>query len=321
MRRLATGLFAILVLVVLFTTLAPLTHSNEWWIRAWDFPRVHIGIVAVLTALLGAAIYRRALALPLLLMVGCAIYQGARIFPYTPLAPMDIAMARDVAPERRITAIASNVLMQNRDHDSLRALIEREDPDILFLMETDAVWTDALRKTLARYDTVIEKPLDNHYGAIFATRLEADVARFAYLSDDETPTVLATLKGPTGAPFHFIGLHPRPPVPGEDTAHRDEQLRKAARLGDRNVAPVLAMGDFNDVAWSRNSQLFIAAGDYRDPRLGRGILSSFDARSWWMRFPIDQLYVTEGIDLVSFGMLEAVGSDHFPIKAIFAVAP
>ena len=321
MKRMATWLFILVALAVLVTTLLPLIHSNAWWIRAWDFPRVHIGIVAIVTLLLGVSVFRPALALPIVLVLGCAIYQGARIFPYTPLATADIALASDVPTERRITIIAANVLMSNDDHDAMRRLIDREDPDILFLMETDSVWVEALRPLLDRYDTVIEKPLDNHYGAIFATRLKATDARFVYLSDDRTPTVLAELEGPAGNPFFVVGLHPRPPVPGEDTGTRDTQLRKAALLGDRKRGPVMAMGDFNDVAWSRNSERFITEGGYRDPRIGRGILPSFDANSWWMRFPIDQLYLTEGLDLIAMDRLEYVGSDHFPMKAIIAVTP
>ena len=321
MKRMAVCVFFLLVAAVFVTTLLPLSHSDEWWIRAWDFPRIHIGIIALLTLLLGAALYRPAFLLPLALTLGCAIYQGARIFPYTPLATPELDLASDIAPDHRITVIAINVRMDNTDHAPLRRLIAREDPDILLLMETDADWAKALAPDLARYDTVIEEPLDNHYGMIFATRLRARTARFIYLADGETPTALAELTGPQGRPFHFVGLHPRPPVPGEDTGARDEQLRKAAHLGDRTRAPVLAIGDFNDVAWSRTSRLFVTEGGYRDPRVGRGILPSFDARSWWMRFPIDQLYLTGGLDLVSFDRLEAVGSDHFPMKAVFAVAP
>jgi len=321
MRWLLFAFFAVVTVAVVVATLLPLTHSDQWWIRALDFPRIHTGIVAVLAAFLGLAIRPRALAIPIVLLIGCAAYQGVRIFPYTPLAATDIALKPDTPMERRVTVIAANVLMGNRDHDKVRALIDREDPDILFLMETDAAWMDALSNTLARYETVLREPLENHYGAIFATRLQVTDARFVYLADTKTPTVLAELEGPAGGAFYVVGLHPRPPVPGEDTGTRDEQLREAARLGDRTRAPVLAVGDFNDVAWSRNSQLFVEEGSYRDPRIGRGIIPSFDATSWWMRFPIDQFYLTEGLDLISFERLEAVGSDHFPMKAIIAVSP
>lgn len=116
-----------------------------------------------------------------------------------------------------------------------------------------------------------------------------------------------------------MGLHPRPPVPGRDTDERDAQIRRAALIADRTIQPVVAMGDFNDVAWSWTSERFKEYGSFRDPRAGRGFLPSFDVNSIWMRFPIDQLYLTDGLALVSFSRLDPVGSDHFPMKAVIGV--
>ena len=57
--------------------------------------------------------------------------------------------------------------------------------------------------------------MDNHYGLIFATRLKTPPAEGMFLSDDNTPSVQAELLGPHGQEFKFIGLYPRPPVPGK----------------------------------------------------------------------------------------------------------
>ena len=320
MQMIVTCLFWIFAGAVVFTTLAPLTNSVQWWVRGWDFPRLHIACVAFVVAVTGFLLATTWTQIIAVLMICCALYQTVRIFPYTPFATPEIRLATTTAAQDRVTLLSVNVLMENSDHERLQALIDREDPDVLFLMETDAVWTAALEPQLSRYETVVRHPLPNHYGAIFATRLPARSAKTVFLSDDNTPTVLAELEGPSGG-FFFVGLHPRPPVPGNDTEARDAQIKRAARLADRTYLPVVAMGDFNDVAWSWTAERFKAYGDFRDPRVGRGMLPSFDANSWLMRFPIDQLYLTEGLDLVSFERLEHVGSDHFPMKAVIAATP
>lgn len=320
MQTIATLLFWILALAVVFTTLAPLTNGAQWWVRGWDFPRLHIACVAVIAAILGLMLFNTWTQIVAVLMICCALYQAVRIFPYSPMAKTELALTPDAPAEERVSLLSINVLMENTEHEKLRQLIDREDPDVLFLMETDAVWASALEEQLARYDTVVLHPLVNHYGIIFATRLPARQAETVFLSDDETPTVLAELEGPSGA-FFFVGLHPRPPVPGNDTEARDAQIKRAALLADRTYLPVVAMGDFNDVAWSWTAERFKEYGGFRDPRVGRGMLPSFDANSWLMRFPIDQLYLTEGLDLVSFDRLEHIGSDHFPMKAVIAVSP
>ena len=317
-------LFWLGVGLVLFTTLAPLTKSVQWWVRSWDFPRVHIGIAALVLAGLGVALWaafdRSYTLWASCVLLACAGYQAARIFPYTSLAATEIALRSTLPKSEVVTAIAANVLMENTEHARMAAVLDRHAPDVVFLMETDAVWIDGLSEHLKRYDTVLTHPADNHYGLVFASNLEVVSAEIVRLADDAAPAVVAELIGPTG-PFFFVGLHPRPPVPGNTTIERDQQIRRAALLADRKRLPVVAMGDFNDAAWSYSSQRFKEYGGFRDPRVGRGLLASFDAHSWIMRFPIDQLYLTEGLDLVAFERLEPVGSDHFPMMAKFSVQP
>ncbi len=318
LKKIIPVLFWILAGLTLFTTLAPLSGSQEWWIRGWDFPRIHIAIAALFTVAMGFIVWRKGVVVVMTLLVVCAFYQAYRIFPYTQWATEEIALQSSVAAGEQISLISANVLMGNTDHAAVIAMIEREQPDVLFLMETDQAWDDALASTLENYNTVLSYPRDNFYGLIFATNLRVTASDIVFISDDETPTVLAELEGPTGK-FFFVGLHPRPPVPGVDTDDRDEQIKRAALLADREISPVVAMGDFNDVAWSWTSERFKEYGKFKDPRVGRGMLPSFDATSWWMRFPIDQFYVTDGLGLISFSRLDPIGSDHFPMKAIITV--
>lgn len=194
-------------------------------------------------------------------------------------------------------------------------LIARTDPDVILLMETDETRALALQGALRPYPTVVSHPLSNHYGMIFATRLHIHSAKTVFLTDDQTPVLLADLKAPDGRPFHFIGLHPRPPVPGEDTDERDAQIRTAATLTRHSDHPVVVMGDFNDVAWSWSTTRFKHHGRFLDPRTGRGLMCSFDARHPILRFPIGQMYVTRGIRIASYDPCNGIGSDHFPLKA------
>jgi endonuclease/exonuclease/phosphatase (EEP) superfamily protein YafD len=220
-----------------------------------------------------------------------------------------------------VKILSSNVLMENDRHGNVLDMIARFDPDILFLMETDQRWLDALAPALRRYDTVVSEPLGNHYGMVFATRLGVDDARVAYLTESDTPTLVAQLRGPDDKPFRFVGLHPRPPVPGQNTQERDAQIYYAARFARKADMPVIATGDFNDVAWSDTSQTFKHVGQYLDPRIGRGFFASFDARKFWLRFPIDQVYVTEDVAVVSIKRLEFIGSDHFPMATTIRLNP
>ncbi len=303
-------------LAVVVTTLLPLSGSDAWWVRGWDFPRVQIAVFGALVLLASGFASGGALRVGLVaVLIACIGYQVTRIFPYTVFAKAETRLAAPGACGEIITLMSANVLMENDDYAGLRREIDKVDPDVLFLMETDAAWVDAVEPVLARYETVLRVPLDNHYGLVFATRLTARKAKILYLVDDDTPSVFAELEAADGNVMRFVGLHPRPPVPGNRTDDRDAQILFSARFAHQSNVPLVAMGDFNDAAWSDTTRLFKAVGQYLDPRIGRGFYSSFDARSKLLRVPIDHFYHTKEVAVAGFGRGGFFGSDHFPITA------
>ncbi len=302
-------------LTVAITTLLPLTNSVTWWVRMWDFPRLHIASIATLALL--ACITLTITLKPLLLTVLMAVmvWQGLQIFPYTSLARPEIDITGAPSKSEEVSLLSVNVLMENTRHSDLIVILDREDPDVLLLMETDEAWNAALSEVLGRYPIVKSHVADDHYGLIFATRLQASRVELLWPVADDTPAVRAVLTSPSGTEFNFIGLHPRPPVPGNTTAVRDKQIKDAALMTESSERPTIVMGDFNDVAWSWTTRRFKEYGDLLEPRVGRGMISSFHADYPLMRLPIDQLFMTKNIGLVSFRRLENFGSDHFPIAA------
>lgn len=305
-------LVAVLAGALVAATLLPMIRTTAWWVRMWEFPRLHLGLM--LAAILPAAWIlegwpRWAVAPP---VAACLAIQALRVLPFSRLWRRDMEMAPGV--ERGdVTILASNVLMENEDASRLAELIEAENPDAVLLMETDARWRRALEPALAGYPTVVDEPKDNHYGIVFATRLEAADARVVHLTPDETPSVFAELRDAAGRTFRFVGLHPRPPVPGQDTEERDTQMAYAARFAREGGLPVVVMGDFNEAAWSRAARYFKKVGGYVDPRTGRGIYASWHADHPLARSPIDQLYVTSDMAVAEFRIGPHVGSDHFPV--------
>jgi endonuclease/exonuclease/phosphatase (EEP) superfamily protein YafD len=309
------AILALLSGAIVAVTLLPFSRSKAWWVRMWDFPRAQIAGLALLVLIAMAALSgpERWVALPLL--VACLFYQAWRIRPYSPLVRPELEFPPEADPARDIRILAANVKMENREYARMRDLIEAVDPDILLLMEPDAGWAEAMEPTLRRYPVVVRQPQDNHYGLLFATRLAARDARAVDITPDETPALYAELEARDGEIFRFVGLHPRPPVPGEDTEERDAETLYAARFAARTGVPLVAVGDFNDVAWSDTSQRFKHVGRYLDPRIGRGLFPSFPVGQPLFRCPIDQLYVTENVTMVEFGRGPDVGSDHFPLIA------
>lgn len=296
--------------IVALVTILPLFPSPHWAIRMWDFPRLQIvctaAVLSIFAWISGQHIW--------LLVLGlCIAYQCWWIYPYTPFGRTEVKIPdRELSTD--LTLLAANVEMTNPDRRALSALINDIQPDVIFLMETDQAWVDEISTTLSDY-TVTAEPKDNYYGLMFATKLTARSVEVVYITDDDTPSLLAELETEDGRIFRFLGLHPRPPVPGEDTVARDDQLTYAARFGHVEDTDLIVMGDFNDVVWSRKSQYFKRVGGFLDPRLGRGFISSFHAKYPFLRFPIDHFFVTAGVVVSAFFRGPHIGSDHFPMIA------
>ena len=323
LRRLAQWSLAALTGLACAATLLSTVDSDQWWVRVLDFPRILI-LLAVTSIAVLCMLFARRWRWPLLAaLVVAAMLQAWRIYPYTSLAPIEVVTGSADASRSAscFTALGFNVLQHNRNYAATLAMITQHQPDLLLLMETDEKWAGALSSVLAHYPNIVRRPLDNTYGMIFASKLKVISARFENITDRDTPTVYARLETRDGRPFDYIGLHPRPPIPGQDTGLRDRKIAHAALAIDGRKIPAIAMGDFNDVAWSRTTQLFKQVGGFLDPRIGRGAYASFPTKYASLGWPLDQIFVSPEFVVRSLHILSNVGSDHRPLVVDLCLAP
>lgn len=312
-------LFA-LALLVLVTTLVPFLRREEWWIRVFDFPRLQAFVVGALT--LGA--------LPLLasplgaagwgvagLLAVCLVVQAARIFPYTRLAPRQVKDAVGATPERTISLLVANVLMDNRDAERLLAIIRARRPDLVLTLEPDAWWERQLAVLEPDYPYTVKQPLDNRYGILLHARYELVAPEIKYLLKEGIPSIHTRVRLPSGDVVWLHCLHPEPPSPTEaDTSlERDAELLMVGKEVRERDAPTIVAGDLNDVAWSDTTTLFQKISGLLDPRNGRGMFNTFHAEYPLFRWPLDHIFHSDHFTLLEMARESAFGSDHFPVFA------
>lgn len=319
LQRVTGGLLAILVVG---TTLLPLSESNAWWVRIFDFPRLQIAVVGLLTLGLLAVGFGRRGAIALVAVLAAVAWQTAAILPFTPLVPVEVK-----PPERpdapRIRLLVANVLQDNHDAASFLEAVARTSPDLVLAMETDAWWAEALAPLHADYPHRLAAPLGNTYGMLFYARLPFEDGQVAYLVEPEIPSVHATFRL-GGRPIRFHGVHPHPPVPGEgrgSSAPRDAELVVVGRTVRAEGLPAIVAGDLNDVAWSDTTKLFQEVSGTLDPRVGRGLYPSFPVDLPGLRYPLDHVFHTPEFRLAALTLLADVGSDHFPVLVELSFEP
>lgn len=315
-------------------TLLSFSRSPHWFVRLWDFPRVQMAVVAVLLGGLYALFFFRDRPLEWVFLAAlllCVLWQSYKIYPYTPLARVQVERSERIpesaaagAERPTFRLLISNVLMENQRHDRLLQVVREEDPDLVLAVETDHRWAQALEPLAEDYPYVVRQPQDNYYGLMLFSRLPLIDPRIEFLVQDDIPSVHTAFELPGGEHVFLHGIHPRPPEPirDQDSTPRDAELVVMGRaIREAPDRPTVVAGDLNDVAWSPVNELFLRLSGLLDPRAGRGLYSSYNANNPLFRYPLDHVFHSNHFRLGEFRRLPNVGSDHFPMLIELSYEP
>lgn len=295
----------------------PLIKWDHWSIRIFDYPRfqklvIHLLLIAVWWIF--GEDRTESLIWTGPLGVG-AIYLLFQVWPYTFFGKKMI----DKVPfekDRGIHLIIANVYQYNKNHEKALSLIQRKDPDVVFLVETNQEWIDRLKPLEEHYPYRILCPLENTYGLAFYSKLAIVKQQVLHLIDEEVPSLELDLKLGSGQVITLYAIHPTPPVPGENpsSTDRDAEILIVGKKSKANPNPSLVIGDLNDVAWSYTTSLFLKTSGLADPRRGRGFFNTFHAKIPLFRWPLDHVFLSRHFGLSEIRVLPGIGSDHFPIQ-------
>ena len=301
--------------VAILATLLPFLPSEESWIRIWDFPRLQ-AIVLLLAALVATPFtlsLRRVPGLLCMAALAAALgWQLHHVWRYSPLHPIEARAVAQCNADARIGLFVANVLAGTRDAAPLLALIERIQPDLVLLVETEAWWHARLDPLRQAYPHRVERPRENGYGMHLYSRLPLVDTQVRHLVDDDVQSIKTGVVLPSGTRVDLYGLHPKPP-PLEDTEQRDAELILVAAEIRAEGPPAIVAGDLNDVGWSRTTRRFQAVSGMLDPRIGRGPYATFNADWPLLRWPLDHVFFEESFWLRELAVLPDIGSDHFPL--------
>jgi endonuclease/exonuclease/phosphatase (EEP) superfamily protein YafD len=312
-------------IVILWTAL-PLLRHEAWWIRVFDFPRRQIALVTLVTipAYVALAGFDAALDWTMVgALCSCALYQLARIGVYTPLFAKEAKDAAAGADDRRFGIVVANVLTPNRNAEALLRIVRARDPDVMLFVETDGWWQAQLDTLETTHPYTVKCPIDNLYGMHLYSRLELVEPELRFLVEPDVPSIHARLRLRSGDCIEVHCVHPRPPAPTEasSSVERDAELLIVAKAVAAARQPAIVIGDLNDVAWSATTRLFQKISGMLDPRVGRGMFSTFHAKHVWLRWPLDHIFISPEFTVVSLARLGYFGSDHFPMHAELCYSP
>ncbi|WP_434036191.1 endonuclease/exonuclease/phosphatase family protein [Formosa sp. 4Alg 33] len=310
--------------ICIFASLLPLLPFQHWMFRVWEFGRIQLMIIQLLTLGIGALCIAEKdtlFIITTLVLLSVIIHNLIILIPYTSLYGKK--QVNNIPKETQSVSIISvNVYQFNERYEELLQLVKEVKPDILLTMESNQAWEDALEAIEDDYPNYKKIALENTYGMHFYTKLPVKSVKIHHFISDDLPSIEARICLENDEQFTFFGIHPPPPSPTEEDTSKErdgELLALGKRILDTE-GPVIVVGDFNNVAWAKSSILFRKTSKLIDPRIGRGFVSTYHAKYKLLRFPIDLCFHSPHIVIQDFNTLRYVGSDHLPLFCSFFIS-
>lgn len=253
--------------------------------------------------------------------VGLAVAVAVNAWPLLPYwlpadGPRLEGAARAAAtevPALTVSIISLNLLASNRDADRVVAYLRDRRADLVGLLEVDDFWAAATERLADLYPRRLVVPRNDNFGIALLSRLPLDAVHDVTFAA-AVPTIVADVRH-AGGDFTFIATHPPSPVRGDLSRLRDAQLRDIADFVATADRPCIVAGDFNATPWSAACREFAARSGLRDTAVGRGVQSTWNARLWLPRIPIDHVFAPPGTTVIRRAVGPDVGSDHLPVEA------
>lgn len=312
-----TTFILILSSFLILCSLLSLVKHDYWTFRVFDYPRLQLLTVSVATLSLLIFVFESTLlhwgmATTLSIHVG---YLITLIFPFTVLSSKQVLDANEHKEEQGISMMISNVFEDNTNSEGCLAEVEKANPDLLLLLETNQRWDQETRSLERKYPYHVRVPMENTYGMLLYSKLPLSDTKVKFLVEEDIPSIHTQVTLKNGMKVQLFAVHPTPPVPNENTraTERDKELLLVADLAKASAMPVIVMGDLNDVAWSHTTELFLKMSGLLDPRRGRGFYNTFHAHHALLRFPLDHAFISSDFKLKSLKRLENFDSDHYPM--------
>jgi len=213
---------------------------------------------------------------------------------------------------RQLKLLHANVLSSNTAYDRLIALLDDEQPDVVFLQEVTPAWVTGLRAIESEYPYRYIEPHAGNFGIALYSRRPLVSATHAVSPPLGYPTIIAVLDL-GGQPLTLVSSHPTIPVRRPLRDARDAQIEFLADLVNQYAGNVVLSGDFNASVWDPVYRRLEQQTGLHNARRGIGLLPTWPTFLPIAMIPIDHVLVSDDVRVVDAHTGARIGSDHLPL--------
>lgn len=313
--------YLLICFLIATVSFLPLINNQHWFFRVWDFGRIQLLVINIILLVFAVVFCSFCLAFFVIItwLSLSILYNLKVLYPYISFGKKQAGQSNSLLSQ--ISILSANVYQFNKDYSQFIGLIRQLKPDIVLTIESNKDWENALTQIEETYPNYCKVALENTYGIHFYSKLKLCKSTINYFVSDDIPSIEVEIETEKGEKFTFFGVHPPPPSPTEETTskERDGELMMLAKRVNKIKNPVIVVGDFNNVAWAKSSILFRKTSKLIDARIGRGFISTYHAKYWFLQFPIDLVYHSPSINISELKTTKNIGSDHLPIFVQFNI--
>jgi endonuclease/exonuclease/phosphatase (EEP) superfamily protein YafD len=300
LRAFVTGV----VVLVGLATLIGLLDRFWWWFETADVFRLQY-LVVLGGAVALALLVRR----PRLAAIAAAL--AAVNFAVLGIPVSGSVTAAPSRPSHPLRLLVANVEAGNTDFAAVGHLVVQTHPDLFGVTELTPDMARHLGTQLPGYRASVIEPRKDAYGIGVYSRLPLLSAKVVRLPSDGPPTVVARVRA-SGETVTVVVTHVHTTFAGSVHVRQLEALAAVARsrLGNR----VVVCGDFNTPPWTSPLRRFASEARLRD-LYGSRAWAGYSWPTWssFLRVPLDNCFMSDGVAVISHHDGPDVGSDHRPL--------
>ncbi|MET0261969.1 MAG: endonuclease/exonuclease/phosphatase family protein [Rariglobus sp.] len=288
-------------------TVAAFAGDRHWLPEVTTHFRPHYGILLSACVIIYAIASRCRVAavLSVFALINIA-FLVPRFVPH-PVAPREAT---------RLKLLLANVHTDNLNRTAIVELIQREQPDVVALLEINDAWLAALKPLTSSYPHIRSVPRSDNFGIVLLSRVPVSDLKTVYLTVAELPSIRATLTLADRQQISLLATHPLPPGSADGVLLRDQQLAAIARWSIAEPHPTVVLGDLNCTPWSPAFRTLLKTSALTDT--GYGIAPTWPVKPWLLRVPLDHCLASSTLFVSEHRIGPDIGSDHFPIIVTLA---
>ena len=212
-------------------------------------------------------------------------------------------------PSYRVLSL--NLYLENKQSAQVLDLINRSQPDILLLIETQLLLPQLAASLRKIYPYQLLSWSYTPNGMVLYSKYPLKKA------PDAPPSVSAAEVALGGDSLWLVGCHPPSPRTQNFYEKRNQYYQELAKFVRKQSGSMLVFGDFNSAPWAPTFRHFLANSKLTMVNSRYWRQPTWPSNKFWMGVPIDHFLYTGGVRALEQYRSDSAGSDHYSIQMAF----